>query len=109
MQWRSWNEARKMYLEDEFKMADFIELDDLFEQQTLYFPGRTLRIKCEGTLFSPFRQFAIPAEYKKRKFQTVSPISISLWKNEMEFCDIILISSDGKKTPAHKIILSSNF
>jgi len=102
-QWESWECPRRIYVTEDYAMMDFIPLAELFDSQNFLMPNKTLRVLCEGVLYSSFVQS--PLEFGKHFIFQMIPRP-DLLENGNCY-DVKLVAGSGKSFNAHKLILSA--
>lgn len=93
---------------EEYTLPNFISLNDLADNEAFYVAGNILRLNCEGVMYTGFKHTPIlRVDGHPINLTPTTSMSAELWGNT-DFCDIQLITEDGKAFPAHKLILFSN-
>lgn len=102
--WKSWEQPKQVYLYEDYSMPDYISAVQLFDNQQLYMPNKTLRFLCEGVLYNMIN--SITNFGKHRNFRDNLNLKQYLCKDE-KLGDMKLVAENGAVFLTNKLILAN--
>lgn len=102
--WKSWEQAKQIYAYEEYSMPDFISVLQLFDNQKLYMPNKTLRLLCEGVLYNVMNSTTNFGEYRKFRDNLISKPYL---RNDVNFSDLKLVAENGAVFLTNKFLLAN--